>query len=428
MKQLRIFETGSSTRCQLIVAICLIGIAGCFADIASAQSLPPVPVPAENPITEAKRILGKILFWEEQLSYNDTVACGTCHIPGAGGADPRSGIHPGTDAGTIDNVRGSPGIASLDADGNLSEHEVFGFGPQITPRISPSNFGALWAAEVFWDGRAGPDFIDPLTEETAIAYGGALETQALAALSNSAEMTNSAHNWAALSAKLSAHRPLALAADIPVDVGKALTRHKTYPQLFEWAFGDSAITPVRIAFALATYQRTLIADATPWDRLQAGDSSALSETELLGWQDFQAFKCDSCHTPPLFTNNDFLNIGLRLSRFDNGRMTVTEDPEDAGEMKVPSLRNVGLRPRFMHTGQFNNLGAAIGFYRTGAALEDRDRMPNGSIYSFNMGGLNEQNIRAFLQNALTDPRVRDERFPFDRPKLRSEMTGQPKLP
>jgi cytochrome c peroxidase len=39
--------------------------------------LPPVPIPAENPITEPKRVLGKILFWDEQLSSDDTVACGT---------------------------------------------------------------------------------------------------------------------------------------------------------------------------------------------------------------------------------------------------------------------------------------------------------------------------------------------------------------
>ncbi len=53
----------------------------------SAQQLPPVPVPVENPITEAKRVLGKILFWEEQLSSDDTVACGTCHIMSAAGSD-----------------------------------------------------------------------------------------------------------------------------------------------------------------------------------------------------------------------------------------------------------------------------------------------------------------------------------------------------
>ncbi|MEC8251780.1 MAG: cytochrome c peroxidase, partial [Planctomycetota bacterium] len=42
-------------------------------------ALAPVPVPAQNPITPAKTILGKLLFWEEQVSSNNRVACGTCH-------------------------------------------------------------------------------------------------------------------------------------------------------------------------------------------------------------------------------------------------------------------------------------------------------------------------------------------------------------
>ena len=65
--------------------------------------LPPVPVPAENPITEEKRVLGKILFWEEQLSSDNTVACGTCHIMAFAGSDPRPAINPGID-GTFGNA------------------------------------------------------------------------------------------------------------------------------------------------------------------------------------------------------------------------------------------------------------------------------------------------------------------------------------
>jgi hypothetical protein len=89
-------------------------------------------------------------------------------------------------------------------------------------------------------------------------------------------------------------------------------------------------------------------------------------------------------------------------------------------MKVPSLRNVGLRKRFMHTGEFESLGAAISFYRTGPALPERDDIPGGGIYAFNMGALTDADIRSFLSKALTDPRVRDELFPFDRPTLRTE--------
>jgi cytochrome c peroxidase len=144
--------------------------------------VPPVPVPRENPLTEQKRVLGKILFWDEQLSSDSTVACGTCHRPAFGGADPRSGRHPGIDKGTIDDVHGSPGIASLDRDGRPIDHPLFADQPQVTPRLTPSNFGALWAPELFWDGRAGSVFKDPQGGAVAMRQGGALGNQALVAL------------------------------------------------------------------------------------------------------------------------------------------------------------------------------------------------------------------------------------------------------
>jgi cytochrome c peroxidase len=405
----------------LLAAACL--AAACLAT-GTARALPRVPVPIENPVTEPKRVLGKILFWDEQLAADNTVACGTCHRPAQGGADPRAGRNPGVDPGTIDDVLGSPGIASLDEQGRSMEHPDFGRDPQVTARLAPSNFGALWADALFWDGRAGPQFLDPLTGVRLIARHGALEAQAAEALSNPAEMTHAGHAWAELTDKLARAAPLALATDLPPDVAQALIRSGDYPTLFAAAFGDSAITPARIAFAIATYERTLVADRTPWDRYQAGDDTALSTQALYGWRDFQSLRCVNCHLPPLFTDDRFFNTGVRLTRFDRGRQAVTGRPEDAGDMKVPSLRNVGLRPRFMHTGQFPSLGTAIGFYRTGAALEDRDSIPNAGTYTFNMSSTMEQDLRTFLEQALTDARVRDERFPFDRPRLRSERQPQ----
>src|SRR5688572_11943008 len=149
-----------------------------------AAGLPPVPVPAENPITEPKRVLGKILFWDEQLSSNGTVACGTCHRPASGGGDPRAARHPGVDKGTIDDIQASPGIVALDRDGEPRHHPLFGDQPQVTTRLSPANFMAIWAEQVFWDGRAGGRFTDPLTGQVTIERGGALENQALQALLN----------------------------------------------------------------------------------------------------------------------------------------------------------------------------------------------------------------------------------------------------
>jgi cytochrome c peroxidase len=385
-----------------------------------AAGLPPVPVPAENPITEPKRVLGKILFWDEQLSSDGSVACGTCHRPGAGGADPRAARHPGVDKGTIDDVMGSPGIAALDRDGRPQAHVLFGSGPQVTSRLSPSNFGALWADELFWDGRAASELVDPLTGKVAIARGGALENQALAALLNETEMAKTGRSWTDVIADLERARPLALATSLPPDAAAAIAQHATYAELFESAFGDGAITPVRIAFAIASYQRTLVADQTPYDRFAAGDTTALTGRALYGWRALQSFQCTACHTPPLFTNNDFFQIGLRRAIFDRGRENVTGDPEDAGEMKVPSLRNAALRARFMHTGEFTSLGAAIRFYINTVALPERDGIPGTGLYTFNMSNIDESDLKEFIATGLTDPRVRDETFPFDRPVLRSE--------
>ena len=46
--------------------------------------LPPIPVPANNPITEQKITLGRKLFFDRRLSLNNTFSCAICHIPEQG--------------------------------------------------------------------------------------------------------------------------------------------------------------------------------------------------------------------------------------------------------------------------------------------------------------------------------------------------------
>ena len=150
-------------------------------------------------------------------------------------------------------------------------------------------------------------------------------------------MAKAGRSWADVAADLTRARPLALATSLPPDTAAALASHPTYAELFDAAFGDSAITPLRIAFALATYQRTLVADQTPYDRFAAGDTSALNGRALYGWRALQAFHCTACHTPPLFTNNEFFQIGVRRADFDRGATgdlpalchTITYEGRDA---------------------------------------------------------------------------------------------------
>ncbi|MEL6908320.1 MAG: cytochrome c peroxidase, partial [Planctomycetota bacterium] len=76
----------ASTRALRLAPLALLPLAS---PAAAQGPLQAPPAPAANPTTPEKAVLGKILFWDEQLSSDGTIACGTCHIPGVGGGDPR---------------------------------------------------------------------------------------------------------------------------------------------------------------------------------------------------------------------------------------------------------------------------------------------------------------------------------------------------
>lgn len=381
--------------------------------------LPPPPVPPENPITEPKRVLGKMLFWDEQLSSDNTVACGTCHRPGRGGADPRVARNPGIDnlTNTPDDIFGSPGIIRSDANNRYLRDPVFGLLRQITSRAANPAIMAMYAPDIFWDGRARTNFVNPETGLVSIATGGGLESQAVGPILSSVEMAHDGRTWGEVIAKLTLIEPMILASNLPADMADALNEQPSYPDLFATAFGDPAITAERIGYAIATYERTLVADQTPWDRFVAGDANAMTPGQVQGWNALRASPCVVCHAPPLFSDNLFQNVGLRPVPEDRGRQNVTGLPGDRGRFKTPTLRNVGLKPTFMHNGVFTALNQVIAFYANGAAQFPDNKSPLLPI------ALPPQVVPAvidFMANGLTDPRVAAETFPFDRPTLHVE--------
>jgi len=389
--------------------------------VVRAQGLPPVPVPVGNPITAPKAVLGKLLFWEEQMSANNRVACGTCHRPEAGGGDPRRAPNPGPDGvqPSPDDVFGSPGVVASDAHNDYAPRPVFGLRTQVTGRASPSFLLGAWFPEVFWDGRAGGQFNDPETGLPSLLAGGALENQSVGPPLSSVEMAHDLRAWGQIEQKLQNARPMALATQLPPDMAAALAQNPTYPQLFAAAFGDAAITAQRIAFAIATYERTLVPDQTPWDQFLRGVPGALTPQQQNGLNIFNGpGRCNLCHTPGLFSDRQFRNLGLRPIAEDVGRQAVTNNIADRGRFKVPSLRNVGLRSSFMHTGQFTDLNQVVGFYNGGGGpnLNNRDPL----LVPLGLGPVQRGDLANFLQNGLTDPRVRDRLFPFDRPTLAGE--------
>jgi cytochrome c peroxidase len=396
-----------------------------------------VPFPKENPYSYEKAILGKILFWDEQVSSDDTVACGTCHRPAAGGSDSRGATHPGPDKtpGTADDVHGGRGIARCVTDPAGKAYRIsdptFGMNVQVTKRKPPSYLDAMFAQALFWDGRAGTKFVDPERPNVVvIEAGGALESQAVGPPMGDSEMACEARTWAALTSKLAVAQPLALASNIPAPMMAAICKHRTYPQLFNAAFGTPEITGARFAMAIATHERTLISNQAPHDRDVAGDTGAMTDAQKRGRQAFGDVGCGRCHRGPNFGFNEtgglqFANLGFQTTlelAFDRGRAQFTGDDGDIGKFRSVGLRNVGLREKFglLHDGKGDgaSLESVVQAY---SAAPKR----NGNTHPFLETSLNlppplVADLVAFMREALTDPRAKDELPPFDRPRLKNE--------
>ncbi|MBC8872202.1 MAG: cytochrome-c peroxidase [Planctomycetes bacterium] len=107
--------------------------------------LPPVPVPEDNPMTDEKIELGKLLYFDKRLSKDGTIACATCHDPKMAWTE-----HKPTSTGIGDQVGGAN---------------------------SPTVINAAYAPAQFWDGRAA-----------------SLEEQALGPIENPIEMGHKLDN------------------------------------------------------------------------------------------------------------------------------------------------------------------------------------------------------------------------------------------
>ncbi len=338
----------------------------------TGDPFPPVAFPADNPFSDAKALLGKELFFDVRMSSNNTIACGSCHLPEVGGSGPMA-PNPGRDGvfTTADDVFGALGIHG-----------------QTTGRKAPSSIAAMFFSTVFWDGRAGPDFFDPTSPGTLVVKGGALEDQGTKPQFGPTEMAFEVRTWAEILTKLA-----------------TLSGPHTgtpYPMLFDDAFGSPAITAARIGMAIATYERTLL-PTTPFHRMAAtGDRSFLTASELRGWELFRGKgRCNKCHTNGEdFSDGGFHNIGVEAISSDPGRFNVTGRKKDLGAFKTPTLLNVGLQERYFHSGKFTTLAEVVDFYdRGGDFHENQDAL----IRPLGLTAGERADLVSFLSGALTDP-------------------------
>jgi len=172
--------------------------------------------------------------------------------------------------------------------------------------------------------------------------------------------------------------------------------------------------------ALAAYQMTLAAAASPFDRWHfGGEEQAVDEQVKRGFALFTGKAgCSQCHLVnaefALFTDQQLHNTGIgyraslpepkRKERVqlapgvfvevpeeiiaqvseppaaDLGRYEITQDPADRWKYKTPGLRNVALTAPYMHDGSLRTLREVVAFYNRGGVpnpLQDTRLRPLG---------------------------------------------------
>lgn len=251
-----------------------------------------------------------------------------------------------------------------------------GHDQKLNKRNSPSLLNVWGYERLFWDGRSP-----------------SLEDQAFGPINSESEMHS----------------------EMP-DLMRKLRRIPGYKPLFDSAFHGEGITPETLTSALAVFQRTLVSRKADFDDFLLGKKAAMSDAAIRGLHLFRTkARCMNCHFGPLFTDNDFHNIGLTYYKRENedlGRYAVTHLPEDVGRFKTPSLRDVIRTRPWMHNGLFDNIEGILNMYNAGMPQPkpkpDQENDPlfpktDKLLRKLDLTSGEKQDIIAFLNAITTEP-------------------------
>ncbi|MEM8710787.1 MAG: cytochrome c peroxidase [Planctomycetota bacterium] len=284
-----------------------------------------VQAPADNPVTDEKAALGRLLFFDPILSAASDVACGTCHIPAFAYADGLA-LAIGTGGSGVGPDR-VPGLEFPNAGRNA-------------PSLLNVAFNGLGVtSEGFWPSRS-PMFWDHRIR--------GLEAQVLEPIRAAAEMRGSS----------------VLEEDAVPEALQRLAAIPEYVDLFDDAFGSPGIDETRLSYALATYIRTLVVRNSPFDRFMRGDEGAMTPQQQRGMEVFDEAECAGCHNGQMFSDWSLKSLGVGPNPDRPG------NDEGAGNFRFrsASLRNVELTAPYMHNGTLATLEEVIDFYAAGVSV------------------------------------------------------------
>ncbi len=343
--------------------------------------LPPLPLPADNPLADAGIALGRKLFFDRRLSANGTMSCAMCHVAEHGFTHNEMTTAVGIGGRSL--RRNAPTILNVgylerlfhDGRERRLEDQVW------SPLLASDEMGNPSRAAVVELIASLPDYAGAF--EAAFGRGPDPDTMGLA---------------------LASYQRALIAADSPFDRWRyggqsdALSESARRGfELFVGRAGCARCHSVGERFALFTdqgFHNTGIGflaalSATPTERELAVAPGETLRANTTGLED----------------------IGGR-PRPDLGLAEVTGVAEDRWRYRTPSLRNVALTAPYMHDGSISSLEAVVRFYARGGApnpgldpliepleLDDQDVSDLVAL----LRSLTGANVSALIEDARATP-------------------------
>ncbi|WP_405206628.1 cytochrome-c peroxidase [Aquimarina sp. LLG6339-5] len=307
--------------------------------------------PNNNIITDHGATLGRVLFYDNKLSLNNTISCASCHIQENGFSDPRQ--------------------FSIGFDGGLTSRNSMGL----------SNAKFYDNGRFFWDERAPT-----------------LEVQSLMPIQDLVEMGMSLPE---LETKLANEEYYTILFTNAFG-DEVITSERI------------ALALSQFIRSIVSYQ-SKFDDGLAQSQNINNDFPNFTDSENRGKTLFMSnqTRCFDCHATNVFVGDNARNNGLDATITDLGVGDITGNNNDFGAFKVPSLRNIALTAPYMHDGRFGTLEQVIEHYNSG--LQNNPNLDNrltqgNNVRRLNLSNVDKQALVDFL-NTLTDEEfIRNEKY------------------
>ena len=341
--------------------------------------LPPVPVPAGNPMSAEKVSLGEKLFNDKRFSSTGKVSCSTCHDPAKAFTDTdgplavSKGVHGLTGTRNAPTVINAAYFQTMFWDGRRPSLEA----QSKDPMLNPVEMGLPSHQPVLDLVRSDPDYAARFKAVFGLA-GDAITmkevSNAIGAFERTVVAGNSPWDRFYFGGETDAISPAAKRGfEVFVKQGRCVSCH-TISQTFA-LFTDNKFHNLGIGFSRIT-----------------------NKVNVVVGEFLHAARDDRAVDQALLTNDDISEIG---------RFAVTRQMQDIGQFKTPTLRNVAATAPYMHNGSLKTLAQVVDFYNT---TIPPDQNQNGEANPFQSGGIRPLNLSdaqkadlvAFLKT-LTSP-------------------------